>query len=362
MLRYGFNIKDLDAKYRFSSSQSVVSPFDEILDNRPSTNREFDLAPSGTQYAAYSELRWRPFDPWTFDIGIRWDQQDYTTAQEDKQYSPRASILYQPTSKTELRIGWGQYYQAQEINELQVGDGIADFYPAQQAEHVVLNFRHQFKSGIDANLSAYRKSFRRLQPRFENSFNTLTLLPELQFDRVMVDPSGAETFGAELMLSRGSAEEDLFWWLGYAWSEIEDETLDGKFVRSWDQTHTLKGGLSWRWGPWDFSAAGEVHTGWPRTSMTGEMVLQPDGSESLVLEVADRNASRYSVYHSLDIRVSREFDLPRGDLTAFLEITNLYDRQNPCCIEYSVRPDGSLASRDKHWLPLVPSLGVVWRF
>ncbi len=362
MLRYGFNIKNLDAKYSFSSTQSVVPPFDTVLDNRPSTIRDFDLEPAGAQYAAYAELRWRPLDNWVVDLGLRWDQQNYTTAEDDKQYSPRASVLYRPNERSELRFGWGQYHQAQEINELQVSDGITDFFPAQRAEHFVLNFRHQFQTEIDANVSVYRKSFRRLQPRFENSFNTLTLLPELQFDRVIVDPSGAEAIGAELVLSRGSAEEDLLWWLGYAWSEIEDETIDGDVVRSWDQTHTLKGGLGWRWGPWDFSAAAEVHTGWPRTSMTGELVMQPDGSESLVLEVSGRNASRYSVFHALDVRVSREFDLPRGDLTTFLEVTNLYDRPNPCCIEYSVRPDGSLASRDKHWLPLVPSLGVVWRF
>ena len=362
MLRYGFDIKDLDAKYRFSSAQSVLPPFDTILDNQPSTIRDFDLAPSGAQYAAYTEVRWRPLEKWIFDLGIRWDQQTYTTAQDDKQYSPRASILYQPSKKSELRFGWGQYYQAQEINELQVSDGIADYFPAQRAEHFVINFRHQVKSGMDASVSIYRKSFRSLQPRFENSFNALTLLPELQFDRIMVDPSGAEALGAELMLSRGSSDEDLFWWLGYAWSEIEDETPGGDVVRSWDQTHTFKGGLSWRWGPWGFSAAAEARSGWPRTTMTGELLLQPDGSETLVLEVSGRNASRYSDLHALDVRVSRDFDVKRGDLTAFLEITNLYDRQNPCCIEYSVRADGSLGSRDKHWLPLVPSLGVIWRF
>ena len=261
-----------------------------------------------------------------------------------------------------MRFGWGRYYQAQEINELQVSDGVTGFFPAQQAEHFVINFRHQFESGVDANVSVYRKSFRSLQPRFENSFNALTLLPELQFDRIMVDPSGAEALGAEMMLSRGSSDEDLFWWLGYAWSEIEDETPGGDVVRSWDQTHTFKGGLSWRWGPWGFSVAAEAHSGWPRTTMTGETLLQPDGSETLALEVSERNASRYSDFHALDVRVSRDLDVTRGDLTAFLEITNLYDRQNPCCAEYSVRPDGSLTSRDKHWLPLVPSLGVIWRF
>lgn len=141
----------------------------------------------------------------------------------------------------------------------------------------------------------------------------------------------------------------MFWWVGYAWSEVEDSTSDGKVKRSWDQTHTGKLGISWRWGTWNFSAAGEIHTGWPKTPLA-----------------AERNSSRYSVFHTVDARVSRDFNLRRGELTAFLEVTNLYDRANPCCTEYSLQagPDGAeiLTARETHWLPIVPSLGVVWRF
>ena len=362
MLRFGIDIKDLDAEYRYASVKTVEPPFDGILDNQPSTAFDVDLDPAGAQYAAFTELRWRFSDAWTIDLGLRWDQQNYTTAEDDKQYSPRAGILYQPGDSTEIRFGWGQYYQAQEINELQVSDGVADFFPAQHAEHFVLNMRHAFRSGVNASLSIYRKSFRSLRPRFENSFNTLTLLPELQFDRIRVDATGAEAIGAEVTLNQGTSSQDLLWWVSYAWSEVEDATPGGDVKRSWDQSHTVKGGMSWRWGPWNFSAAGEVHTGWPKTVMTGEAVTGPDGNTDLLLEVSDRNDSRYSVFHGIDVRVSREIDVARGDLTAFLEITNLYDRANPCCTEYSLLPDGSLNSRESHWLPLVPSLGVVWRF
>jgi hypothetical protein len=77
----------------------------------------------------------------------------------------------------------------------------------------------------------------------------------------------------------------------------------------------------------------------------------------------DINSGRYSVFHSLDARVSREFDTKRGDLTVFAEITNLTDRGNPCCTEYAMSADGTeLTARQSNWLPLVPSLGIVWRF
>ena len=131
--------------------------------------------------------------------------------------------------------------------------------------------------------------------------------------------------------------------------------------RSWDQTHTLKAGVSWRWGPWNFSAAGEAHTGWPETLLTGTRVPGP-GGPALVLSVSERNALRYAEFHTLDARVSRTFDVARGDLTAFLEVTNIYNRDNPCCTEYFLNADGSLGSSETRWLPLLPSLGFVWRF
>ncbi|MCP4299399.1 MAG: TonB-dependent receptor, partial [Gammaproteobacteria bacterium] len=349
VLNFGFRARHQDATYRHRSVKIVAPPFDQTFDNEPLVSRDFDLSPEGAQYAAYTELRWQPFEKLIVDLGLRWDQQTYTTASDDTQYSPRASLLFRNGEKTEIRVGIGQFYQAQEINELQVSDGVVDFFPAQRTQHVVANLKHRFDFGIDLDLSLYRKTFRTLRPRFENVFNSLTLVPELQFDRVRFDAPKAESRGIEFMASHGAGGDTLFWWLGYAWSEVEDATATGKIKRSWDQTHTGKLGISWRWGLWNFSAAGEVHTGWPKSLLTTEL-----------------NSSRYSVFHTLDARVSRDFDLRRGELTAFLEITNLYDRANPCCTEYSLQtgPGGTdvLFAREAHWLPIVPSLGVVWRF
>jgi len=349
MLSFGIDGKHQDANYHFESSKIVSAPFDEILDNVPIETRLFDVAPEGDQFSVYLEARWQIRPDLVVDAGLRWDAQNYTSARDDEQSSPRLSVLYRASERTEIRLGWGQYSQAQEINELQVSDGVDTFFTAQRAEHVVANLKHHFRSSINVDISYYRKSFRAVRPRFENAFNSLTLLPEIQFDRYRIDPLSAEAHGAELMVSEGDASERLFWWVGYAWSEARDEMPGRKILRSWDQTHTVKAGLSWRWGHWDFSAAGEVHTGWPKT----------------VLPAEELNASRYSVFHALDMRISREFSVRRGDLTVFLEISNLYDRQNPCCTEYSMIavPGGpQLVEDEAYWLPLLPSLGVVWRF
>jgi hypothetical protein len=123
--------------------------------------------------------------------------------------------------------------------------------------------------------------------------------------------------------------------------------------------------LSRDWNKWSFSAAGVVHTGWPKTVLVIEEVTNPDGSTSLVATTGPRNSLRHAVFQSLDARVSRRFDLPKGDLTAFLEVTNLNNRENSCCTEYSVQHAGAneiIQAKGGAWLPIVPSLGVVWRF
>ncbi len=362
MLSFGADIKHLDARYRHTSSRQIEPAFSGISGGQATRALDVDLTVDGAQYVAYSEVRWRASDKLTFDAGLRWDQQSYTTAGNDRQYSPRASFLFEPHPGTEIRLGWGQYYQAQETNELQITDGIAQFFPAQRAEHFVLNVRHRVGSRLLLEASAFRKSFRTLRPRFENLFSTLTLVPELQFDRIMLDPDKAEALGLEVTLTGATRDDRLLWWGSYAWAETRDWSDEGKIPRSWDQTHAIKAGISWQRRPWTVAAAADVHTGWPKTSLAGEMVAGPGGIPELVVTVSPRNEQRHATFASLDVRVSRDFSVKRGELTAFLTVTNLLDRANPCCTEYSIGQDGELLSRTSHWLPLVPSLGVIWRF
>ncbi|MEJ2275203.1 MAG: TonB-dependent receptor, partial [Woeseiaceae bacterium] len=139
MWRFGANLKHLDAEYAHVSERSISAPFAAALGNPEERRLDFDFTVDGAQYAAYSELRWRMAQQLVFDLGLRWDQQTYPIADDDRQYSPRVSLLWQPSEKTEIRFGWGQFYQAQETNELQLGDGVSDFFPAQRAEHFVLH-------------------------------------------------------------------------------------------------------------------------------------------------------------------------------------------------------------------------------
>ena len=362
----GFDIKRMEANYQYDSTLNIFPPFDQILDNQPSVVRSFQTSPRGAQYAVFLESRWRPFENWILDGGIRWDQQTYTVADNDDQISLRFNLLYYLDERTELRFGAGRYYQAQEINELQIADGVETFFPAQRANHLVASVSHELRSGIDIRLELYQKKYRSLMPRFENVFDPLVLIPELQIDRFRIDAEAAMSKGAEVMITGDNDSESMLWWLSYTWSMIED-SLDGSNIkRSWDQTNTFKAGVNWDWRKWSFSAAGSIHSGWPRTDLMVETVTNPDGSTDLLASTTPRNSLRYSTFHTVDARASRRFDIARGELTAFLEITNIYDQQNVCCIKYRLQTDSGgnqmLTSNEDHWLPLIPSLGVIWQF
>jgi outer membrane receptor protein involved in Fe transport len=365
LLRAGFELKRLEAEYRYEAALDIAPPFDQILENQPMTTHDFDVSQRGSQYAGYTELRWRPAASIALDLGLRWDQQTYTTATDDEQVSPRTNLLWRAGRNTEFRLAFGQYYQAQEINELQVSDGVVEFHPAQRARHLVASLTHGFGDGPELRVEAYEKRYYGLMPRFENIFDPLVLIPELQIDRARIDADSATADGLEITLS-GGGDEGLAWWASYAWSRSVDRIGDQTIRRSWDQRHTFSAGVSRDWRQWSFSAAGVARTGWPKTVLVIETVQNPDGSTGLAVAVEPRDSRRHGSFHSLDVRVSRRFDLPKGELTAFLEVSNLSDRGNPCCTEYAVALDAAgdteVVANGRTWLPIVPSLGVVWRF
>ncbi len=363
--RAGFDLKHVEGEYDYASFVATAELFSELPGARNGM-REYALGPDGGQFAAYLEHRWRIARWLTTDIGLRWDKQTYTTADDDEQLSPRLSLLLTPFPTSEIRLSWGRFYQAQEVNELQVADGQPEFQEAERAEHLIASLVQDIGTDYRLRLELYRKKMRSLATRFENFLDPLVLLPELQPDRVRIDAESATARGAELLLTHSPGEGGLGWWLGYSYSEVFDRLADGKVYRSWDQTHALKLGLDWSRGPWELSLAGTLHTGWPKTELELASIAGPGGESVSRVVATPRNRGRYDDFHRLDLRLARHFDLAAGPLEAYLEVTNLYNARNPCCLEYTAEPqaDGSLVLEREtgYWLPLVPSLGILWSF
>ena len=321
--------------------------------------RSITVRPSGHQTGAYLNWRLEPSTSFATDLGVRWDSESLAP-DDGSHWSPRAVLMWSPSERTRLRLGWGRYYQAQAINELQVPDGERQYQPAQRATHQVASIEHDLTPALTVRGELYRKEYDRPFARHENLLNTLVVLPELKPDRILIAPDEATAEGAEVSLNYEAGS--LSGWLSYTHSRVRDR-VDGEWLhRSWDQRDYASAGLSWRGQRWEASTAATWHRGWPTT----EVELQT--LEPFPLVAAEkRNATRIADYLRLDLRVARRFELgSAGELTAFLEVTNLSNRVNDCCVEYQLEENELeevlLDVEQTNSIELVPSVGVVWKF
>ena len=360
LTRFGAEMRSLDASYDYSSIVHFEPGYPFPGSGEITRINDLSPTPSGQHYALYATTRVRIADPLAAEVGLRWDDETYTPDGSD-QFGPRVNLLYQAGPTTLLRASWGIYQQSQGINELQVEDGVDRFFRPQRATHEILGLEQGLPQGFNLRVEGYIKDYDHPALRFESLYDPTSLVPELRWDRVAIWPGSSRAKGVELLLTRKS---DSPWngWLNYAWSRVYDRRNGKDTLRSWDQTNNLGGGVTWSQGGWQATLAATYHTGWPTTPVT--LVGTVAGEQTV--SVGPRNASRLSSYASLDARVSRDFALPRGTLNVFAEATNVLDRQNHCCTDfgYETEDDGTaiLEHEYRNWLPLIPNVGVLWKF
>lgn len=292
----------------------------------------------------------------TADLGLRWDRQTLDPSGSDP-WSPRVGVRYHVGAHTDLRASWAQAFQSQNIDELQVSDGATGFFRPQPTDHFVVGLEHQYDNGVALLAELYDKRIAHPRPRYENLLNTLTLLPELKPDRVLVAPVRARARGLEVFLQRKDAGP-LSWWLGYSWSSINDEIGGADVARSWDQTHALSAGLNWTPNKWNLSLAFIYRSGWPTT----RVALAASGATPVAV-AGPRNAERLHSFASADLRVARRIDLDHSSLSMFIEVSNFLGRANQCRTAYEIDDQTqALELAPRNYLPLIPSLGVLWQF
>lgn len=359
VLQTGFEWRALRGSYRYRDDAEFALLFlTPGATDEPSRVRTAVLRPEGQQYGAYFNWRVEPASTLTADLGLRWDRETLS-GNNSGEASPRAVLLWKPDEDTRLRLSWGRFVQAQGINELAVSDGDTRFLPQQRATHFVASLERRLAPGLEFRLEAYRKDYDRLLPRYENLLNPLVVLPELKPDRIRVAPQSAQAKGVELSLHYDG--EPFSGWLSYSWSQVEDYIDVSTIHRSWDQRHYVSSGLDYQRGGWELALAAVWHSGWPATEVD-LATLEP----LPLVAAGPRNAIRLSDYVRIDARLARRFELDRGgDLTLFLEAVNVLKRGNSCCVEYDLEDvDGEISfdAGPRNSLPLIPSIGFIWRF
>jgi outer membrane cobalamin receptor len=358
LVKWGFEATAQESMYDYLRTES-----DPASRGEP-TVVVVDLEPEGSSYGVYLADRIRPFTPLTVELGLRWDDQTWT---DDGQLSPRVNLVLDAGVRTAVRAAWGYFHQSQRLNELQVEDGVTEFYPSQRSEHWLASVEHDFRGGLRARVEVYQKDLTSLRPRYENLFSPLELFPEAQDDRILVAPDSGRARGLEVLIKHASSWR-LSWWLSYALAVAEDE-IEGEWQRrSWDQRHAASLGVNVELpGRWNLNLAGIYHSGWPTTEVSAVLVEGEDGELEPEPVLGPRNGARFPAYHRLDARATKRFEVGRGELGLIFEVLNLLDTDNVCCVddfEFVVGDDGSVVvvPQQQYWAPITPSLAVEYQF
>jgi hypothetical protein len=360
MLSFGGELQHGDASYAYDRldrqlrvSSGAIVPFE--------VRATSTLEPNGVASGAYATLRLQPLRALTTETGLRLDAQSWT---HERQVSPRVAAALALTSRTTLRVAWGRYSQPQALYQLQVQDGRTVFDRAELAEHRVAGIEHQASHNLALRMEVYERKLPRLRPRWTSVDNSIDVFPEIEPDRRLFAPASGRARGIELLVSRSPARR-VAWTASYALARATDD-VGIQIPRTLDQRHTVALDLTWRPSTvWRLGAAWSFHTGWPTTGFTYAIDTLASGQVTVERLYGERNAERMAAYHRLDLRASRDFDVRGSRLSAFVDVFNVYDRDNPRGYDPRTIESNGRVSFEKGvdtLIPRLPSFGLSWRF
>jgi hypothetical protein len=353
-IRWGLDLATLSLDHSFESSRTALLPISigdlSGLNNPPLAAR---VRLGRTLRAFYMSYRIQPIERLVAELGARWDDQSLTN---EHQLSPRVNFLFDIGDRTSLRAAWGQFDQSQPLEKLAVADGALNLQGAEESQQLVLGLERRIGETTTLRIEAYSKRISRLNDRFENVYERASLIPELLPDRFLISPSSARIRGAEFSIEGASGA--FSWWTNLTRSRADDRLPTGHFERSWDERWSFKAGGEWEGGAWTVTTSAVYRSGWPITRLQlidGQLVGGPF------------NGRRLPNFASVDVRASRDLPTDRGELGWYIEVTNLFNRKNDCCLDYDFRPgagtgSATLTTTRDGFFGVIPNLGLRWIF
>lgn len=336
------------------------------------------LEPSGHSIGLYASSRFRPVDRFTAEVGLRYDRVSHT---DDRDLSPRVLAAFDLAPHTKLRASWGRYYQSHGLQELQVGDGETTYHPSERADQVAVGLEHLLRNGVDLRVELYRRQMADPSPRFINLEQELNIFPELEGDRLRLDPIRGRAAGLELSAERRTGR-NWAWSVSYALAIAEDELPEdsplpcageppcegGSWIpRQYDQRHTFRAQLAYRPNPrLNLSWSWTYHSGWPATAWTFQAVRLDDGSVFWSRTFGPLRGVRLPSYQRLDFRVTRDFQVRGRPLHVYLDLFNVLDRTNLAAFAYEGTFENGRVYTERQngqeLLPRLPTIGFRYEF
>ncbi|MBI5538022.1 MAG: TonB-dependent receptor [Deltaproteobacteria bacterium] len=298
--------------------------------------------------AAYAELEWIPQSRLKLLYGGRVDHHQLTGKTD---VSPRLNARYdlrKEFPRSTAKAGVGLFHEPPQLVEVYKVFGTPTLR-SNRAVHYSLGVEQELTQAVDVSIEGFYKDLDNLVVRQGQADGSLG------YDNL----GKGRVYGAELLL-RHRPMGGFFGWVAYTLSRSTRVDAPGRaeHLFEYDQTHilTVLGsydlGLGWRLG-----ARFRLVSGNPYTPCLGG--VQNAGSGTYACRTGSLFGERLPPFHQADLRVDKTWRFDAWNLTAYLDVQNVYNRSNPEAMEYNYN---YTRTRYQAGLPILPSLGLRGEF
>ncbi|MFA6025112.1 MAG: TonB-dependent receptor [Ignavibacteriaceae bacterium] len=301
------------------------------------------LPEMSNKVSIFLQNTWRPFARFSLTSGVRYDYFSFT---KEGNVSPRLSFSYYLTDKTSFNASFGKFYQTPAAYQIAL-DPLNVLLKSSLATHYIVGVDHLFAEDTKFTVELYHKDL-------TNVF--------VANDTTDVLTNAGEGFaqGIEFSLQKkfidgivGSAS------YSYAASKRKDASNLSEYYFEYDRTHifNLLGGFELS-KTWQIGFKFQYASGNPYTPATG--VATKNGINYVIDGVY--NSARLPDYHKLDIRIDKKFIFENWTLTAYLDLWNVYNRQNVLSYSSKVDATGIITTTPRFDFGILPILGLSAQF
>jgi hypothetical protein len=298
-------------------------------------------------------------------IGWYYNYKDNEIVKTYVTLEPRASISYQLSELTSVKLGYAR--TSQNIHALRNQSTSTPFDRYTISSNIIRpEVANQVSAGFymmtpkqDYDFSAevyYRKTDDVIDYRDGKSFGS-----EIEIERLVL-PGKGKSYGVELCARKNMGP--LTGWLAYtlSWSKTRIEGINGGnwYDANNDRRHDINIVGMYRLNDrWSFNAAWVFNSGQAFTAPSGKYQL----IDNWIYYYAERNGYRAPDYHHLDISAVLTKKHARTTHQWIFSIYNLYNRYNPYLINFEDSQDGARTRAVQYSLfGIVPSVAFNIKF
>ena len=282
---------------------------------------------------------------------------------------PRLGLKYHPFKNTAINLAAGRFTQPMvTLNSTDAILSIYDMWLPVQADqalptalHFIAGAEQWLKRDVVVSLEGYYKNYSNL---LETRYGDYFTPPE---SLLVAD---GYSVGADLMLRK--TEGWVNGWISYSYAWTRRNIGDEVYHPHYDRRHNANVVLTFPhlfWGI-DVSAKWTLGTGLPYSGSVGyypKYQYQPGDPEwwrkpDWGFFNGARDAFRYPVYHRLDAGLTKTWTLKWGEISGFLDVTNVYNAKNVLLYYWEVGDNGLPVRHSVGMIPILPTVGVRVRF